>query len=888
MQPVGLRCEYVENPLGVQSAHPVLSWMGSEGRKGAHQTAYQVVASSNEEKLKSGDYDLWDSGKVESDQFFSIPYEGKKLHSAQRVYWKVRIWDEQGNLSQFSEPACFEMGLLQPSDWKGLWMGFLGGLIGNGILMRYSFKVEKEPVKARAYICGIGYYELRMNGSKVGDKLLDPGATDYSKTLLYSTYDVTDRLKIGLNTVGIILGTGWAGTPRALLQLNIEFADGTMQEVYTDWGIGWCIAKGPIVYNSIYDGEDYDARLEKDGWDTPEYENTFLLEHQRPEGWSLATVIEPPGGELVGEISTPIRNTEVTIPKKIGRLADGRELYDIGENRSGWVRIKVKGERGARVKLTFAEKLAADGDLEMSYLRLARCQDSYILRGDKGIEEYAPRFTYHGFRYFTVETSGTVSIESMQMEFIRSDLKQNAKFECSDEFLNRMAHVMWNTDACNMHSIPTDCCQRDERHGWTTDTTSRAEGCVYHFDVSSFFEKWVRDVFDTQDEKGYFADTAPHRWGRRPNDPQVNTPISLPLLLYRTYGNKRVIEKNYESMKRYIEVLLKEADDLLISRTGFGEWACPAEECYPEPYGAGAVSKHVTATLVSTGYLYYSATQLRQMAEILGNGEDVLYFEDLAAAIKEKYNARFFHEDTCQYDMGSQSSNALSVALGLTHEQHLQAVMDNIAKNVVERDYHLTTGNMGTKAIVESLSEYGYEDLVYTIMTQKTSPSFGYMLEMGATSIWERWEADRNNNIMNSHNHPMLSACCVWFYKYLGGIRFEDDTAGWQRILIAPTIPAQLEYAKTEMDIPAGQVSTHWEKEGDSFKLDVKIPFNTSARVVIPKKAAKECAKLNEGGEVICDNNNNVSLRQGISSVESCEDKYIVEISSGSYNFLLK
>ncbi|WP_027630704.1 alpha-L-rhamnosidase [Ruminiclostridium cellobioparum] len=888
MRPVGLRCEYVENPLGVQSARPVLSWMGSDFRRGAHQVAYQVVASSDEEKLKSGDYDLWDSDKMESEKFFCIPYEGKKLHSAQRVYWKVRIWDEQGSMSQFSEPAYFEMGLLHSSDWKGRWMGFLGGLIGNGILMRYSFKVEKEPVRARAYICGIGYYELRLNGDRVGDKLLDPGATDYSKTLLYSAYDVTDGLGIGLNSVGIILGTGWAGTPRALLQLNIEFADGTRQEVYTDWGIGWCVAKGPIVYNSIYDGEDYDARLEKDGWDTPEYQDTFLIEHQRPEGWSLATIIEPPGGELVGEISTPIRCTGVTIPKHIKTLPDGRELFDVGENQSGWVRIRVKGERGAKVKLTFAEVLKPDGDLEMSYLRLARCQDSYILRGDKGIEEYAPRFTYHGFRYFTVETAGIVSIKSMQMEFIRSDLKQNAEFECSDEFLNRLVHIMWHTDACNMHSIPTDCCQRDERHGWTTDTTSRAEGSVYHFDVSSFFEKWTRDVFDTQDENGYFADTAPHRWGRRPCDPQVNTPISLPLLLYRAYGNKRVIEQNYESMKRYIEVLLKEADDLLISRTGFGEWACPAEECYPEPYGAGAVSKHVTATLVSTAYLHYSVTQLKQMAGILGHDEDALYFENLAAAIKEKYNARFFNEAASQYDMGSQSSNTLSVSLGLTPEKYREAVIRNIAENVAEHDYHLTTGNMGTKSIVETLSENGYEDLVYTIMTQKTSPSFGYMLEKGATSIWERWEADRNNNIMNSQNHPMLSACNVWFYKYLGGIRFIDDTAAYQQLLIAPTIPSQLEYAKTEMDIMAGHVSTHWKKENGSLMLNVEIPFNTSASVIIPKKFAVEGAKLYEGGSIICDYSNNASLCQGITSVESCEDRYVVEILSGSYSFLLE
>jgi len=887
VKPTGLRCEYVENPMGVQSEHPLLSWMCNSNRRGAYQTAYQVVASSSEEKLLAGDYDLWDSGKVESNHSFGVPYNGRKLSSGQRVYWKVRIWDENDNVTQFSDPAFFEMGLLNPLDWKGRWMGFLGGLIGNGILLRHSFTVAKKVARARAYICGLGYYELRLNGSKIGDKLLDPGATDYSKTLLYSTYDVTGNLRNGLNVVGIVLGTGWSGTPKALLQINIEFDDGTRQEVFTDWGIGWYVAKGPIIYNSIYDGEDYDARLEKDGWDTPEYRERFLLEHQRPGGWALATVIEPPGGKLVGEIMPPIRVTGQVEPKYLYTLPGNRKLYDIGVNLSGWVRLKVKGDRGAKVVLTFAEVLTKDGDLDMESLRSARCQDSYILRGDKDIEEYAPRFTYHGFRYFTVEKIGNVNIESMTAEFVRSDLKKNVHFECDDEFLNRLAHVMWHTDACNMHSIPTDCCQRDERHGWTTDTTSRAEGCVYHFDVASFFDKWSRDVFDTQDKNGYFADTAPHRWGRRPCDPQVNTPINLPLLLYRAYGNRKVLEENYESMKRYIEALVKESDGLLISRSGFGEWACPADECYPEPYGAGAVSKHVTPTLVSTAYFHFSVHQMSQIAEILGLSDDKRYFDGLKEKIKERFNQRFFNEETCQYDSGSQSSNALSLALGLVPDKYRECVARNIAKNVEERGYHFTTGNMGTKAVVEVLSESGHEDVVYALMTQRTSPSFGYMLEKGATSIWERWEADRNNNIMNAYNHPMLAACNVWFYKYLGGIRVSDDTVGFQEFIIAPQAPAKLNYVNTGMEIMCGHVASRWRREEGRFILEVEIPFNTCATVIIPRKYGKPGAKLYEGDNLVCDGNE-VFLQSGIVSAASTENEYIVKIQSGSYRFVLK
>jgi alpha-L-rhamnosidase len=884
LMPLELRCEYAVNPIGVQPEQPALSWICNEYRRGARQTAYQVVVASEEEQLLNGDYTLWDTGKVKSDRFFGVIYEGKALSSAQRVYWKVRIWDENDIPSEFSKPAFFEMGLLRVSDWKGRWMGFLGGMIGNGILMRFPFPVNKKPVKARAYICGIGYYELRLNGQKIGDKLLDPGATDYSKTLLYSAYDVTSQIREGLNTVGIILGTGWSGTPKALFQLNIEFSDGTTQQEFTDWGIGWCVARGPIIYNSIYDGEDYDARLEKDGWDTPEYQPCFELEHQRPGGWILATITEPPGGELTGEISTPIRVTGTVEPKYLHTLADGRLVYNIGANLSGWIRLKVKGERGSRVKLTFAELLKPDGDLDMVYLRTARCQDSYILRGDLEVEEYAPRFTYHGFQYFTVETTGNVTVVSMTMEFVRSDLKKNVQFECDDDFLNQLEYVMWNTDACNLHSIPTDCCQRDERHGWTTDTTSRAEGCVYHFDMSSFFDKWAKDIFDTQDDKGYFADTAPHRWGRRPCDPQVNTPVSLPLLLYRAYGNKKVLQKNYGGLKRYLGVLLEEADDHLISRTGFGEWACPKGECYPEPFGAGAVSRHVTAALVSTAYLYRSLTEMKEISAILERTEDVKYYATVAQKVKEKFNARFFHPETCQYDTGSQSSNTLALNLGLVPDEYKKAVAANIAQNVKERDYHMTTGNMGTKAIVETLSEFGMEDMVYALMTQKTSPSFGYMLEKGATSIWERWEADRDNNIMNSHNHPMLSACCVWFYKYLGGIRMEEDSAAFQKLLIAPSAPSRINHVKTTMDIFAGRVMTEWNKETERFVLKLEIPFNTSARVIIPKRYAAEGAVLYEGS-IPLDPGAGIP---GICSVTSTKTEYIVSIQSGCYEFILK
>jgi alpha-L-rhamnosidase len=820
--------------------------------------------AASPEQLAGGDYTIWNTGKAAGDRFSGIPYQGAPLRSSQRVYWKVRIWDENDTAGEYSDAAFFETGLLHPGDWKGRWMGFLGGMVGNGILLRYSFTLKKRPCRARAYVAGLGYYEFRLNGKKAGDKLLDPGATDYSKTVLYSAYDVTDFLREGLNVTGIILGTGWAGFPRALLQLNMEFDDGSREEVYTDWGIGWMVARGPITCNSIYDGEDYDARMERDGWDTPENDAYETSQFQRPGGWILGTVIEAPGGELVGEISPPVRVTGTFEPKLIKTYDDGRELYDAGANRTGWIRMRLSGERGASVRLSFAEVLDGEGELERRPLRTARAADTYILRGDKGVEEYAPRFTYHGFRYFTVERQGKVTIEKMSMEFARSDMKRNAVFRCEDEFLNRLADTLWHTDACNMFSIPTDCSQRDERLGWTTDTTNRVDGCIYHFDMASFFTKWLRDIYDTQDTNtGYFADTAPHRWGRRPCDPMASTPAVLPLLLYHAYGNSQALGRCYEPLKRYVDALLVEADGLIVSRTGFGEWACPREECYPEENGPGAISKNINPAAISTIYFRYCVILLARIAGILGKDREAAYYRDMAGFIRRRFNETFFNRETCQYDKGTQSVNALAVHHGLVEEEYRKRVVENIVKDIREKGVHLSTGNMGTKAVIETLCEEGFDDLAYEVMTSRTSPSFGYMLEQGATSMWERWEADNNNNIMNVRSHPMFSPCCVWFYKYLGGIGMEEDTDAFRRLIIAPHVPGGLSRVEVSMEIPAGKVSSSWEKSPSRFVLHVEIPFNTSARVVIPpvipgaqnltvdgQAAAVECKKEKGGGFV--------------------------------------
>ncbi|HEY5583795.1 MAG TPA: family 78 glycoside hydrolase catalytic domain [Ruminiclostridium sp.] len=887
--PVKLTCEYNVNPIGVFSMNPLLGWCCENEHRGGRQSAYQILVASKEELLINNNGDIWDSGKIESSQSVSLPYGGSILHSEQRAYWKVRIWDELGAAGEYSIPAFFEMGLLLRSEWKGKWMGFLGGLHGQGLLIRKDFELREVPVRARAYISGLGYYELRLNGQKVGDKLLDPGSTDYSKTVLYSSYDVTDQLKKGMNVVGAILGNGWHGSPRMLLQLNIEYSDGSKVEVHTAWGIGWYIAGSPITYNGIYDGEDYDARIEKDGWDTAEYD--FDSVAQKPGGWILATVVEDPGGELIPELMEPIRVVESYKPVLVHKMDDGTLLYDIGQNLAGWVRIGVRGEAGADVVLKFAETIFPDNTLNTLNLRLARASDRYILRGLNEREEYAPRFTYHGFRYFTVKTSGSVEILDMTAEFVRSDIERAVNFSCGNQLLNKLAEMMYYTDASNMHSIPTDCCQRDERQGWINDVTVRAEGSTYNFNVASFYEKWVRDIYDTQSSAGYLADTAPYRWGSNPCDPDSNSPICIPLLLYRTYGNRRILTEYYENMKKYVASLLSEADDFIINRSVWGDWASPAAECYDEKIGASAKSKNTSGALVSTAYLYLDALQMAEIAEIVGADEDISYYKNLAVKVKDAYNDKFFNTETAQYYTGSQGSNSISVGLGLVPEQFIEKVVNNIDADVVARGYHLSTGSQSTKQMFGVLSKYGKIDTAFRLMTGKTYPGYGHMVENGATTIWERWESDNINNVMNSRNQPMHASVCVWFYKHIAGLMPASDAIGFNKVVISPCIPDKLSNAQIKYKTINGCIEASWEKSGKQLEMNVVLPFNTTARVILPVLESKGYENKNliltESSKPIFKDGKSAVLGNGIYSVEVIENKIVIEIGSGKYEFSL-
>ena len=874
MKLINLRCEYEVNPIGIQKENPLLSWQ-IESAQCVMQSHYRIVAASSEDNLKAGVFDLWDSGKVCSGKTYGIPYEGRPLKSACRVFWMAKSWSDWDEESEFSGISWFETGLYKKSDWKGIWLGFLGGMVGNGLLMRHPFETEaKQGARARAYVCCAGYYEFHLNGKVIGEKVLDPASTDTSKTVLYSVYDVTQELRSGKNVMGFVLGTGFAGFPRILFQMNIEYADGSVQEVFSTYGESWVVSRGPIVYNALYDGEDYDARMERKGWDTPEYEDRFILEYQRPGGWIMATVVEDPGGERVAEIMPPIVPQEEYVPKLVGTFADGTAIYDAGCNITGWVRIEVRGEAGAKVALSFAEVLDENGRLERRPLRTARCEDHYTLRGDSAPEIWEPRFTYHGFRFFSVKTEGAVQVLGLTARFVHMKLRANGTFTSDLELFNRIEDAMRRTDACNFMGIPTDCAQRDERHGWATDPTSHAEAAPFFYDVSGFFIKWLRDLYDSQDEKGYFSDTAPYRWGWRPNDPQANIGVGMPLLLYRMYADRRDLEAHYDDIWKYIHCLLEESEDWMISRSPYGEWACPKDECTYEEYGPGANPKRVSFPFVSTTFFYYTLLQTRQMAELLGK-EGMSWLTNLTEVVRGKINADYFDPETNQYDQGTQSANAMAVAYGLADPDRIPAIVQNIVEDIREHDWHFTTGSVGTKAVIQALCENGYEDVACKVMSQTTSPGFGYMITHGATTIWERWEAEDNNNIMNSRNQPMFVQAAVWFYKYLGGLRPGCGKNGEQTLTVFPLLPEGLGSVDVSMDIMAGRAACRWRKEDGRTVVEMEVPANQKARAVLLKKYGKHIAVhcLAGGGEQ--------------PAIEDAGERWEAVLLPGKYQFIL-
>jgi len=754
-----LLCEYALNPLGIDVTSPRFSWQLIHWQRGQIQSAYQVLVAISLSELDRNRGNMWDSGKVATDQSVNVVYRGDPLQSSRTYYWKVRTWDKNGQVSPYSEVATFEMGLLGKDGWQDEWIGWTAGKAGEALLFRKEFTLDKSISRARAYVSGLGYYELQVNGKKVGDHVLDPGWTEYTKTVLYVAYDVTEYLREGENVVGVMAGDGWYGSPRMIFQMNMDFVDGTTRSIASD--PTWKVASGPITKDSIYDGEVYDARLEKPGWDTPSYKES-------PLEWAGAQRLESPGGVLRAQMLEPIKIVETVTPVEINNPKPGIYVYDIGQNIAGWCRLTVEGPKGARVALRFAEILYEDGTVNQENLRSAQATETYILKGE-GREVYEPRFTYHGFRYVQMTGfPGIPKLENLQGRVVRSAVEPVGSFTCSNDLLNQIhKNIVW-TESNNLHSVPTDCPQRNERMGWLNDMTVRAEEAIYNFNMARLYTKWLRDIRDAQNkDTGAITDTAPSKWGFSPADP-VSCYVFIAWYLYQYYGDRRILEEYYEGMKQWVDFLSTKTTNYIVSYTRFGDWCTPIKDCIPpdssevpaDSRGAlisiGSYPANTPGNLVSTAYYHYNTLVLSRIARILGKIEDAAQYVHLAEKTKESFSKQFFNANAAQYATGSQGSNSLPLFLNLVPEDKKEAVLKNLVKNIMETHQgHLNTGNQCTKYMMEVLTELGKGDVAYAIATQTTYPGWGYMISKGATTIWERWE-HMTGPEMNSHNHPNI------------------------------------------------------------------------------------------------------------------------------------
>jgi alpha-L-rhamnosidase len=750
-------------------------------------------------------------------------------------------------------------------------------------MLRSEFQVAKKVERATVYVCGLGLFELYLNGQKVGDDVLAPGLTEYNKRAFYVTYDVTSQLNQGTNAVGVILGNGryfaprikvptntrTFGYPKLILQMRIEYADGTAIDVVSDdsWKL---TTNGPIRTNNEYDGEEYDAGMEQDGWCRPGFDDS---------GWEKAQLVKELEGVLVSQMLEPIRVTETIQPIAVINPKPGIYVYDMGQNMVGWVRLTVSGPKGTKILLKHSEVLRDDGMLYMDNLRGAKVTDVYVLKGE-GVEIYEPRFTYHGFRYVEVKGyPGEPKLSAIEGQVVHDAVESAGSFSCSNPLINRIySNILWGVRG-NYRSIPTDCPQRDERQGWLGDRSAESKGESYLFNIAQFYGKWLTDIQDAQRENGSIPDVAPSYWPLYSDN--VTWPgsyIIIPGMLFEQYADKRILEKHYSSQKLWIDFMSGYLKDYIMPRDQYGDWCVPPES--QELIHSKDPKRKTAKEVIGTTYFYHELGLMARYATILGKTDDAKQFRELADKMKQTFNEKFFNKQTNQYSNGSQTSSVLPLAFGMVPKGHRQQVFDKlIEKIMIESNGHIGTGLIGGQWLMRVLSDNGRPDVAYTLATKKTYPSWGYMVEKGATTIWELWNGDTADPAMNSHNHVMLVGdLVIWFYEYLAGIKCSPDGLGFKKIIIKPEVVGDLTWVKGSYNSIHGRIVSNWHIENGSFHLNITVPTNTTATVYVPAKNAKS---ITESGRPAAK-----SERVRFLHIEN--NRVVFAVGSGQYQFVSK
>lgn len=867
-----LTCNYLENPIGVDTVSPSLSWVLNSTERDQLQTAFRVLVASSRELLDVDSGDMWDSGKVESSQSIHIPYEGTPLASRERYYWKVQVWDKNGYVSEWSEVAYWEMGILDESEWQAKWIGSpLTGESGQAPLFRRTVLIDKAIQSARIYICGLGYYELYINGKKIGDEVLAPAFTRYDETVLYQTHDVTEELAEGKNAIGVILGNGWyncfteevwdfkqapwRAMPKLLLQLHIKFSDGTETVVVSDGN--WRTNTGPIIFNALRNGEFYDARLEREGWNLSDYDDS---------DWKDVIIVPGPGGVLRSQQMTPIKITKTIEPVSLTQVRPGVWVYDLGQNISGWAQLIVSGPKGTTITLKYAEKVGKDGDIDDSnirtYVKSGEFQtDKFTLKGE-GTEIWEPRFTYHGFQYVQVTGfPGTPTLENLRGRVVHTAFSRRGEFSCSNTLLNTMQRCSdWSTLG-NYHGIPTDCPHR-EKNGWTGDAHLSAEQTLLNFDPATAYRKWMIDFRDVQRPSGQLPGIVPtggwgYNWGSGPA--WDSAAILIPWYLYVYCGDVEILKEHYDCMKKYVDFLGTMATEHIVT-FGLGDW-CP-------PVGDAGDHKCPTA-VTSTAYYYVDTVILATVAKLLGKDADAAKYGELAKKIREAFRKEFMDTETGDVTGNCQTSVACAIYQGLVDSEETSRFASSLAGYVNEANNHIDCGILGTKYVMHALTQVGRADLAYEIATKTTFPSWGHWIEQGATTFWESWGG------YASRNHHMFSDVSAWFYKGLAGINPDPENPGFKHIIIHPNIVGDLDWVDAWHRSMYGVIASSWKIEGNFLRMKVKIPANCTATVYLPTNSS----------ENVRENGKPLAMQLGIRDIKTRDDRVVVTVGSGEYVF---
>lgn len=866
-----LRVENLDKPFGIDTAEPRFSWQILSNKQDVRQTAYQIIVNDDKGEV-------WNTGKVDSDQQLWIPYAGKKLESNTHCTWRVKVWTTVGE-SEWSSDECFSIGLLDEGKWRGYWIGLEKLLPGEergmhtrmaARYLRKDFQLkDKEVKRATAYVAGIGLHEFYVNGQRIGDGVLQPVPSDYRKTIYYNTYDITEHI---VNAplvcegtgqcfcLGVVLGNGryfpmqqhkpykihTFGYPKCRINVIVEYTDGTTERLQTD-DKGWKItADGPIRANNEYDGEEYDARQELLGWNWVGYDDSK---------WQNAERTDIPQAYLRAQM-TPGMKVLQQIKPLISHSSSLTSLVDVGQNIAGWLKVRVRGLKGDTIRIVYAEKLNADGTLYRDNFRNARSTDIYVCNGDEDGRWWSPTFVFHGFRYAEIIGLKNATKDDFVAEVVADEMPTTGHFECSDTILNKVMKNAWWGILDNYKGMPLDCPQRDERQPWLGDRTMGSLGESFLFDNERLYTKWMRDICEAQRTDGCIPDVAPAFWNYYSDD--VAWAAALPFscdMLWRQYGNREAIDRSYPYIKKWVQHIIEAYNrDGIIHCGKYADWCVPPEKL--ELIHSQDADRKTDVTLISTAYIIRTL----QLMEQWGCEADL--WRPIREQMSEAFNKRFLtikrgtsprpghvlYPDSVYYGNNTVTANILPLAIGIVPDDCKDDVIKNVVENIcVKNKNHVSCGVIGISWLLRGLSDNGFSDVAYRLATTKTYPSWGYMTENGATTIWELWNGDKANPSMNSGNHVMLLGdLLTWCYQYLGGIRSvgccgtATDKTAYKRIVLKPAFEIQdCEWANVSYDSPYGTIKSHWKKNLQHLEWDVTIPCNTTAYVYLPNGETK-------------------------------------------------